>query len=427
MIEQKLKKIPITPGIYFFKNSVGEILYIGKAGNLRNRLASYFNKQKKEPRIQHMLNEATDVQWQELGSEIEALIVEAEQIKINQPRYNIIMRDGKQYSYVASSDDAFPRIYITHQPQENEIAIGPFVDGGALRSTLKLFRRIFPYCSCKQKHNNYCLNYHIGQCLGFCCLKNPTITDEQYQEYKNNIKAIKDLLHGARVTLVKELGKEMKAAAEEENFELAIELKNKLEKINYTFENAKVIKEIRNKQDVLAEIQKFLKLSGPPRRIEGYDIANIQGKHATGAMAVFTDGNPDKNEYRKFKIQSGNTPDDIKMLKEILRRRFNHPEWQYPDLIIIDGGKAQLNAAIATILVLSLKDWQLQGSTLKLPIIVLTKNDRHVGDHIYISGKKLPISLKRLPESVRNLILHIDEEAHKFAISYYRKLHRTAI
>lgn len=425
MISNRPQDIPSSPGVYFFKNSAGETIYIGKAGNLKNRLSSYFNKTEKDQKTKQMLREATNVDWQELDSEIEALIVESEQIKFHEPKYNIMFRDNKQYIYAAFSDDVFPRIYTTHQPREGEMTIGPFTDAGALKSTLKYLRRIFPYCTCKGYHRRYCLNYHIGKCLGFCCLNSdqssidaggPVATQEQIEQYKNNIRAIKDILSGRRQKLIKEIEKEMKDIAGEENFEKAIEFRDRLERLNSVFKNAKIISDL-SKMDVILKIQRSLNLKRKPHRIEGYDVANIQGKFATGSMVVFTDGNPDKEEYKKFKIRFTKEGGDTAMLEEVLRRRFRHPEWQFPDLIIIDGGKAQLNAASNF----------LKLKKLQIPVIALTKNEKHIGDHIYLSNKKTPISLKRLPESVRNLILQIDAEAHRFAIGYYRKLHREAI
>ncbi len=385
-----------------------------------------------------MLDEASDISWQEVDSEIEALLLEAEKIREYQPPYNIIFRDDKQYGYAAFTDDLFPKIYITHQPfantqnqnvniknqnyEQETSYIGPFVDVGALRTTLKLFRRVFPYCTCKQPHNNYCLNYHIDQCLGFCCLKNPTVTEEQLEEYKENIKSIKKLLRGGKKLLVNEMEKEMKQFGKEEGFEKAIKLRDKLEKIKAVFENARIIREISRRGDALSQMQKVFNLPELPIRIEGYDIANIQGKFATGSMVVFTNGNPDKNEYKKFRIRSGNTSDDTKMLQEILRRRFNHSEWQYPDLIIVDGGRGQLNAAVQ-----ATKQQETRNQGEKIPIITLTKNEKHKGDRVFSSSSKLPIPLTKLPKPVSDLILQIDDEAHRFAIEYYRKLHRKSM
>lgn len=427
MISNRPQDIPLTPGVYFFKNSLGENIYIGKAGNLKNRLSSYFNKTEKDRKTKQMLQEATNVEWQELDSEIEALIVESEQIKFHEPKYNIMFRDNKQYSYVAFSDDTFPRIYITHQPVTNDQPpitsfIGPFTDAGALKSTLKYLRRIFPYCTCKGYHRRYCLNYHIGKCLGFCCLnpegEGPVATQEQIEQYKNNICAIRDILNGRKQSLIKEIEKEMKDIAGEENFEKAIELRDRLEKIKSVFQNARIIKDI-SQTDIITLLKRSLNLPNEPKRIEGYDIANIQGKFATGSMVVFTDGNPDKEEYKKFKIRFTTKGGDTAMLEEVLRRRFRHPEWQFPDLIIVDGGKAQLNAAVMAI---KATGYKLIANSFS--VIALTKNEKHIGDHIYLSNKKTAMPLKKLPDAVRNIILQIDQESHRFAIGYYRKLHR---
>lgn len=165
----------------------------------------------------------------------------------------------------------------------------------------------------------------------------------------------------------------------------------------------------------MIELKDILNLGALPARIEGYDISNIQGEFATGAMVVFTDGKPDKNEYRKFKIRTAGS--DTGMLKEIIIRRFNHPEWPYPDLILIDGGKGQLNAAIA-----ATSNIKIQMSK-RVSVIALTKNEKHIGDHILSTTIKAAIKIKKLPLAARNLILQIDAEAHRFAIRYYRKLH----
>jgi excinuclease ABC subunit C len=415
--------MPSAPGIYFFRDKSGRVLYLGKAANLKNRIKSYFSRQN-DPRISKMLETAKSIDWQETDSEIEALILESQLIKKYRPPFNIMLRDDKQYFYVALTKEGFPKIRITHQPTKQQKItfsqiIGPFTDGVALKTALKLLRKIFPYCTCKQKHNNFCLNYHIGNCPGFCCLKKEVAAEER-KLYRKNILAIKAVLSGQKGSLIKKLEKKMSAEVKNSNFEEAIRIRNQLERIRSFFENAKIIKEMelknREGEKGMIELKQSLRLGVLPVRIEGYDISNIQGEFATGAMAVFTrsassgqaDFRPDKNEYRKFKIRT--TGGDTGMLKEILTRRFNHPEWPYPDLILIDGGKGQLNAAIAAI-------------PNKTPIIALTKNEKHIGDHILSTTIKAAIKIKKLPLAARNLILQIDAEAHRFAIRYYRKLH----
>ncbi|OHB22816.1 MAG: hypothetical protein A3I22_00515 [Parcubacteria group bacterium RIFCSPLOWO2_02_FULL_40_12] len=409
-IKEKINKASQSPGIYIFKTKKGEFLYIGKAANLRNRTRQYLRKKSYPPFMEHMINEAEKIEYKTTDSEIEALILESKLIKEKQPKYNIMLRDDKQYFYVVFTKDEFPKIFLTHRAVE----LGPFTDGTALKTTLRLLRHIFPYCTCKQLHNNFCLNHHIGKCLGYCCLKNPLPIQkkEALFAYRKNIKAIKKILNGKKNSVIKSLEKEMGRLGEKREFEKAISLRDKIKKIKQVFENAKIIQDSiyqssLNNTGSLEKLKNIFELPKIPHRIEGYDISNIQGRNAAGSMIVFTEGKPDKNEYRKFKIMAKKTPDDTAMLKEVLTRRFNHPEWSYPDLIFIDGGIAQLNAAVRII----------EG---ELPIISLAKGKQE----IFSSTLKKSMPLKNLPNEIKNLILNIDTEAHRFAIGYYRKLHR---
>ena len=252
------------------------------------------------------------------------------------------------------------------------------------------------------------------------------------KEYGKSIKTIKDVLSGKRESLIKEFEKEMKKLAREKKFEKAMELQGKINKLKRVFQNAQLINKSRAFMiyhkgsatlNVSESLQKLLNLPSIPRRIEAYDIANIQGKHAVGAMVVFENGQSSRNEYRKFRIYGSSTSiysgGDTGMLREILARRLDHPEWSYPDLIVVDGGRQQLHVVEAILRTTSYK--------LRIPIIALTKNKRHVGEKIYIAGRKDPIPLSDLTTSVKNLLLHMNAEAHRFAISYYRKLHRRKI
>ena len=297
--------------------------------------------------------------------------------------------------------------------------LGPFTDGTALKTTLKLLRRIFPYCTCKKPHNNYCLNYHIENCLGFCCLKNESrITNYELGGYKKNVRAIQDVLSGKKVLLLKKLENEMKQAAKNDEFIKAIGLRNKLGKLRWIFENAKILKELQTKDKTLKKMQVIFGLSVLPQRIEAYDISNIQGTNAVGAMAVFIDGQPDKNQYRKFKIKTILKADDVAMLKEVISRRFAHKDWPMPDLILVDGGKAQLNATHSVIFnESSSPDFQIR-------IIALSKNKKHKPEKIHIQFKGSPWTIKELPKDIQNLLTQIDSEVHHFAVDYHRKTHR---
>src|SRR3989344_4653692 len=361
--------IPATPGVYFFSSgggsaSGGKIVYIGKAVNLRNRLRGH-----------PMLEKASTLDWQECGSEIEALILKSRLIKKYKPKYNISLRDDKSYAYVKITDEPFPKIFVAHRA-----GIGPFTSSTELRVALKALRRLFPYCTCTEKHNRLCLNAHLGKCIGECCLKNEQRNTNNEKLYLENIKIIKDILSGSRTSIIK--------------------------KFPNTFANIKVLKEIAGREDALSELQKIFKIKNILNRIEGYDISNIQGKFATGSMVVFENGMPNKSEYRKFKIRAPASPDDTLMLNEMLSRRFAHDDWPRPDVILIDGGIGQFNIA----------------KKYFSPVVSIAKGKQE----IFSTTLPKPIPLQQLATSIQRLVLHIDAEAHRFAIGYYRRLHRKA-
>ena len=427
-LRQQIKKLPPRPGIYIFKGQPNKPLYIGKALNLKNRIKHYLKTG--DARLQRMILESKKLDYVETGSDIEALILESQYIKKYKPPFNIMLRDDKQYSFIVFTHEKYQKILMTHQTQGQEEVIGPFTDAGALKTTLRLLRRIFPYCTCKQLHYNYCLNYHIEKCPGFCCLKKSAANRLLQTSYNKNVGAIKNILLGKKSSVIRNLEKNMKALSAKQEFEKAMELQNKIGKLKRVFQNARIINSIdneimiyHNNDGVLDLIREELKLPSYPRRIECYDVAYIQGKFAVGTMAVFTNSQPDKKEYRKFKIQNRTTSQvvlfseksvgDTDMLREILSRRFKHPEWTHPDLILIDGGKGQLGAARAVI-------------PKNIPIAAITKNERHIGHKIILENKK-EVSFLEITIGLKNFLLQINSEAHRFAISYYRKLHRKSL
>jgi len=433
--------IPPLSGVYIFKDARRRPLYVGKASNLSNRLNSYFTGAK-VPMIAQMLKKASSIEWQTTLTEIEALILESQLIKKLKPPYNTLLRDDKQYFYVGFTHEQFSKIIITHQVGKQATSkrvnrkksdlslvrlslvadfVGPFTNGGALRMALKNLRRIFPYCTCKQKHQRPCLNYHIGNCLGFCCLKIDNEFSrprESIVNYKSNIRAIREILNGKKTAVVKKLIRKLKEKENSADTENSAQLRNQIIKLERFFQNTKVIQKLGMNRKILLELKKILNLPTLPKRIEGYDISNIGGLFATGSMIVFTDGLPDKNEYRKFKIKSVTGSNDVAMLSEVLERRLRHTEWQYPDLILVDGGRSQVNAVSLVLKTLYPKPFTLDP----IPVIGITKNTRHIGEQItLLNGEE--ISLNSIPDPVKNLLLQIDAEAHRFAISYYHKRH----
>ncbi|MBI2020891.1 GIY-YIG nuclease family protein [Candidatus Giovannonibacteria bacterium] len=452
-IKEQPRQIPQNPGIYFFKLG-RKILYIGKAGNLRARISSYFLKNNKTAKTLALLKEADGISWDVLSSETEALIRESELIKKQRPKYNILMRDDKQYFYVGFTKEKFPKILISHQPRNFQTQVswlGPFTEGSALKSVLKTLRRVFPYCTCLRPHKNLCLNARIGRCFGYCCVENTEKLSEDTASvfhYKKNISSIKKILSGKNKTLVKELTKKMEALSDKKEYEEAAKVRNQIAALERIFAHKEAIKRDLPSENIKAiqALESILKISGV-ERIEAYDIANIHGRFAYGSMSVWENSALNKNEYRLFKIRSLDTSNDPAMIREVLSRRFNHSEWKFPQVVIIDGGRGQLFAALkfknsflkqglphSNFFALnpprrfggSDASQKLEHSQpfFNVCFVALTKNPKHVGDHIFIENFAKPIPLSNLTESLRNLILHLDAEAHRFAIRHYRNLHR---
>ncbi len=435
-LNKKLKNLPAAPGIYFFKNKAGRIIYIGKAGNLRNRVSSYFNKGAKFSSAAKvkMLTEIADIEILKTDSEIEALITESQLIKKHKPKFNVLMRDSKNYLFVIFTKDEFSKIIPTHQPgavSRKRVAtvVGPFTEPDAVRETLRLLRGIFPYCTCKQKHHAKCLNAHLGKCLTICCLKDLKDTkiyrdSDRYlgilEQYKKNIKAIKTVLTGRSQILFKELKKEIKTEIKKQNFENAGRLKNQIENLASVLNHAQVLeKDYQTAPPIFQDIKPNFELLGfkkDPQRIEMYDISNFQGHQAVGSMIVFKpDKNgkykADKNEYRRFKIKTVTGINDPGMMAEVIKRRLAHSDWPLPQLIIVDGGRTQLNAALKVL------------DDKKIRIISLAKKL----EEIYLPERKEPILADKFGQSTKHLLQAIRDEAHRFAISYHRKLHRRAL
>lgn len=431
--KEKLEKLPKSSGVYLFKKGE-KFLYIGKTANLKERVKNHFS----QPSLRDSLfiNEAQKIGYLKTNSEIEALILEANLIKKYQPKYNVVWRDDKNYFFVGITKEDFPKVFITHQPislnqptdqrksaSKNQVLVqyvGPFVDGKSLKATLKSLRKVFPYRSCKRLASRPCLWYQLGRCPAPCLLKSglgQQLVRDRISNIENecqqNAKSLLKILQGKKIQVLKDLKREMKKAAKLEEFEKAGKIRDRILALEKVLANAKIFEaQLPAQETNWSEIQKILKQILKTKksilRIEAYDASNIQGKLATGSMAAFIAGVPDKNFYRRFKIKIEGKPNDVAMIKEILKRRLKHPEWPYPDLILIDGGKAQLNAAISC----------------------LTYDVKHIGvaalakrkNELFIEGKKKPILLKNLPREISNLILQLRDEAHRFARKYHLKL-----
>ncbi len=403
---------PQSPGIYFFKNIQNDVIYIGKAANLRARLRSYAQGGWKDD----MVREADTVEWKELSSDIEALIAESTFIKSHTPKYNLLMRDDKNYFFVAFSKDPFPRAYLTHQPdaERQSRAIGPFTDGTAIKRVLMLLRRAFPYCTCAErpKHKRTCVNAQIGKCLGFCCIDMP-LTAKNKRQYAENIIAIRKVLMGKTKTLARDLATQMARSAHARHYEEAQKLRDQITSLARIFAHQPFLQNdiTAERERALRLLAELLHLKHSPLRIECFDISHHQGSSSVASMAVFTHGMPAKDQYRTFIIKTVKSVDDFASLAEVVGRRLRHDDWPRPDLIIVDGGKGQLNAVAKN------------AKKHRIPVASIAKRE----EELYVPDRRAPFALKTLPQPLFNLITALRDEAHRFAISLHRTRSRRLV
>ncbi|MCX6792704.1 MAG: excinuclease ABC subunit UvrC [Candidatus Falkowbacteria bacterium] len=411
----KKLNIPTNPGCYQYYNKAGDLIYIGKAVNLRSRVLSYWREGTAHtPAKAKMVKDIAKIMWIEVDSEIEALLLEANLIKKHQPFYNVDLRDDKRFFYVnISLEDEIPGVFLSRKINKSGRYFGPFVSSQALKETLKAVRKIWPYCTMRKIQKKPCFYYQIGRCLGPCGNK---VTIKEYNE-----KVIKPLIlffENKKTKVVKDLEKEKKQLEKLGKLEEAGVIAYRLEQMKRVLENTRVLGVSEKYANDVIELAKILDLPKIPKRIEGYDISNTFGKSAVGSMVVFDNGEADKNEYRKFKITGKYSVDrkkgDVQMLSEIMERRLNN-DWPLPDLIIIDGGKQQLNAAGKI----------LKKAKVNITYIGITKGEglRSSGapDKIFFPGEAKPLQLP-LASPALHLIKRVRDESHRFAITYHRKL-----
>ena len=412
-LKQKLNKLPASPGDYFHKNAEGEIIYVGKAAVLKNRVRQYFQKSHKDVKTEALVREIFDTDWIVVDTEMDALFLESEMIKRYMPKWNILLRDDKTVSYVRiTMNEEVPYITFTRNPVDDKATyIGPFYGKSAVEKAVRSLRRIFPYYV-KPYTGRKTLDTDLGLTPGI------EVGRSTPKDYKRNLRKLIRYLEGGREKLIKELEKTMHEEASKGNYELAAEARDQLFglkelKKKIVFSDKEFL-DISSDQ-ALRQLQEILGLEEPPRRIEGYDISHQSGENTVGSMVVFINGASARSEYRKFKIRTS-TNDDLKSMKEVLTRRLKHKEWDYPDLIILDGGETQVNAILPIV------------ESYNIPVIGRDKS----GDHTRNAGVKLVIpgdaglSFRELPSGshVARLIARIDEEAHRFAITYHSLLKR---
>lgn len=409
-LKQKLAKLPDAPGVYFHKNKAGEIIYVGKAAVLKNRVRQYFQKSHKDIKTEALVAEIYDTDWIVVETEMDALFLESEMIKRYMPKWNILLRDDKTVSYVRiSMQDAVPYISFTRNPVDDKATyVGPFYGKMVVEKSVRTLRRIFPYYT-KPYDGRKTLDTDLGLTPGI------EIGKTTPADYKRNLRKLIRYLEGDREKLLKELEKTMRDEAAAGHFELAAEARDQLFGLKEL--KKKIVFSDKEFLDIssdkaLADLQQMLGLTRPPRRIEGYDISHQSGEYTVASMVAFINGASARSEYRKFKIRSS-TNDDLKSMREVIARRLKHQEWEYPDLIVLDGGLGQVNAILPLV------------EPYNIPVIGRDKS----GDHSKSATVTLVVPDKGTVElsqgsHVARLIARIDEESHRFAITYHTLLKR---
>lgn len=414
----KKLNIPTTPGSYQFKDETGEIIYIGKAANLRSRVLSYWRASANHSAAKYsMLKKIKKIEWIEVDSEVEALLLEANLIKKYQPQYNISLRDDKRHVYIkVSTEEVFPRVFMTRKLDKSGRFFGPFVSVEAVQETLKIIRRVWPYRSCKNMPKKACLYFRIGKCPGLC---EKNISREDYSKVIKNIILF---LEGEKPKIIKNY--ELQIRNLESRIKKGEEIGDELNLAKYQLLNLKkvlggsnILSLVDKYASDVVELAKVLGLETVPKRIEGYDISNIYGQAAVGSMVVFEDGEADKSEYKKFKIKIEDSLGDTGMLREVLERRFAHDDWPKPDLVIIDGGKGQLSTVLKV----------LKKFDLDILAISVSKGEglrsAQAPDKVFFPGEAKPLQLP-LASPALHIIKRVRDEAHRFAIKYHKELRK---
>ena len=400
ILEAKLKTLPRTPGVYFHKSASGEIIYVGKAAVLKNRVRQYFQDSRgRDNKTMALVAEIADTDWIETESEVDALFLESEMVKRYMPRYNVLLRDDKSQMYVRiDMKSEWPTVSFTRNPADDGAEyVGPFYNGFALKKALRYLRRIFPYLTRQRRPGQSKLDEDLGL--------SPRLS-EGSDTYKASLRKLISYIKGNRKAIAAELERDMKTAAGLHDFERAADLRNKLRAMRELQRRVcfgdKEFLDI-SKDKALADLAKLLGLKDIPARIEGYDISHMSGRQVVSSMVVFTNGASDRAEYRKFKVSEKN--DDTGNIHQTIFRRLserNLKSWGRPDLLLIDGGKGQLAAAI--------KARDARGVT--VPIISIAKREEEL--LVHKTGSQIDIAFieQIRSQSRTDIMIHEDGEVY---------------
>lgn len=410
-LRDKLKTLPTAPGVYFHKNADSEIIYIGKAAVLKNRVRQYFNNSPKDPKTTALVAEIHDVDWTVVDTEMDALFLESEMIKRYQPKWNILLRDDKNVSYVRiDMKSEIPYLSFTRTPLDDGATyIGPFYGQTTIAKSLRILRKIFPFYDCPYDGKKT-LNTDLGLTPGI------EIQKTTPAEYKKDLKKLTSYLEGKREKLLRDLKKQMKQLSDAGDFEAAATVRNQLFglqglKTKIVFSDREFL-DLSTDQALLS-LQKLLQLPAPPRRVEGYDVSHQSGTNAVASMVVFMNGVSQRSAYRKFKIKQSKN-NDFANLEEVLTRRLKHQEWPLPDLILIDGGEPQLEAVKDILLPTKIPFIGLAEAQETIVVPEIKRQTVKGYHHLIISHNS----------HIVKLLQRIRDESHRFAVTYHNFLKR---
>ncbi len=425
-------KLPDSPGVYFYYDADDELLYIGKATSLKKRVGSYFTKTHNN-RLAELVSKIARIDYIETPTVIEALVLEANQIKRHQPHYNVMQKDDKSFLYLTITNEAWARPLLMRGHELEVLGInpfdatlsakaskkflavfGPYTSGPSLKKALELIRRVIPWSTCEPPsvtgRHRPCFDAQIKRCPGVCT---GTI---RKSDYRKVMRRLIMFFSGKKMQLVRQLNAEMKRAAKHQHFELAAQLRNQI----FSLEHIQDVALITKEDIALPFTKRFsdstIDLDG---RIEAYDISNISGTSAVGSMVVFEEGRPVKSKYRKFKIKTVKGANDVAMLEEVMHRRLKRAKtypkaWPLPEIMVIDGGRAQVNRMKSVMVEMGIS----------VPLIGIAKGFDRKQDRLVFDRSNVEVA--RIATRGKEIFQAARDEAHRFAVAYHRTLRRKA-
>jgi excinuclease ABC subunit C len=415
-------ELPDAPGVYFYYNEQGKLLYVGKATSLKKRVGSYFVGTDKHPRTAELVSKIVEIKYTQVPTVIEALVLEANQIRIHKPPYNILGRDDKSFIYLCITNEDFPKPVLMRGLDLERIGIqpftknlsakarrqflavyGPYLSSRSLKVALDLIRRSIPWSTCNPPSvtgkTKPCFDAQIGKCPGVCS------GQIDKKSYRRNIKKLMLFFEGKKDMLLRQLKREMAAAARKNNYEAAASLRDRVFALEHIQDIGLLMRD-EFSYEIPEPVVGHINALG---RVEAYDIANISGTSNVAAMVVFEGGKPSKNEYRKFRIKGFEGANDVGAMEEVMRRRLNN-DWALPDIMIIDGGEGQVNRV----------EQVLRELKLNIPVVGIAKGFDRKQDRL-VFDKSNP-ELRRVTSAFKEVFQKARDEAHRFAGAYHRVL-----